>query len=41
MVGSKPSTKFQKIKHSKSMLSLANAFDMKDMLDFEKKLKIF
>jgi DNA ligase (NAD+) len=41
MVGSKPSTKFQKIKHSKSMLSLANAFDMKDMLDFEKKIKNF
>ena len=41
MVGSKPSTKFQKIKHSKSMLSLANAFDMKEMLDFEKKIKNF
>ncbi len=37
-VGFKPSSKFNKIKHSKQMLSLANAFDNKDLLDFEKKI---
>ena len=37
LIGSKPSAKFEKIKHSKPMLSLGNAFQMKDMLDFKKK----
>ena len=31
-VGYRPSDKFQKIKHSKAMLSLSNAFDKADML---------
>tara|TARA_S200000501_G_scaffold373842_1_gene421949 strand:- start:3832 stop:5856 length:2025 start_codon:yes stop_codon:yes gene_type:complete len=39
VVGSKPSGKFEKVKHSKSMLSLSNAFNKEDMLDFEKKIK--
>ena len=30
-------TKFEKVKHSKAMLSLSNAFDKKDMIDFKKK----
>ena len=37
LIGSKPSGKFEKIKHSKSMLSLGNAFNKEDMLDFKKK----
>ncbi|MDA9091834.1 NAD-dependent DNA ligase LigA [Pelagibacteraceae bacterium] len=37
-IGFKPSSKFKKIKHSKQMLSLANAFDSKDIKDFEKKI---
>ena len=41
LIGSKPSNKFEKIKHSKLMLSLGNAFDKEDMLDFKKKLRIF
>ncbi len=41
LVGSKPSLKFEKIKHSKPMLSLANAFVEKDMLDFKKKINNF
>ena len=41
IIGSKPSGKFEKIKHSKPMLSLSNAFDKKDMIDFEKKVKNF
>ena len=40
-VGFNPSGKFEKIKHSKQMLSLSNAFDKNDMLDFEKKIKNF
>ncbi len=40
-VGSKPSKKFKKIKHSKEMLSLANAFGKNDMEDFIKKIKNF
>ena len=40
-VGYRPSDKFQKIKHSKAMLSLSNAFDKADMLDFKKKIKNF
>ena len=38
-VGYKPSLKFSKIKHSKPMLSLANAFDNTDTEDFIKKIK--
>ncbi len=41
IVGSSPSNKFKKIKHLKPMLSLANAFDIKDMSDFIKKIKNF
>ena len=37
-VGFKPSSKFNKIKHSKPMLSLANAFDSNDIKDFIKKI---
>ena len=39
IVGSSPSNKFKKVKHSKPMLSLNNAFNKEDMLDFEKKIK--
>ena len=38
IVGYKPSSKFDKIKHSKPMLSLANAFDDNDIKDFAKKI---
>ena len=41
IVGSKPSNKFKKIKHLKSMLSLSNAFEKKDMEDFLKKIDNF
>ncbi len=41
IVGHKPSVKFQKIRHSKPMLSLANAFNSEDIKDFEKKIKNF
>ncbi len=41
IIGSKPSVKFKKVKHSKPMLSLANAFDKEGMIDFEKKVKNF
>ena len=41
LIGSKPSAKFEKIKHTKPMLSLGNAFQMKDMLDFKKKINNF
>jgi DNA ligase (NAD+) len=37
-VGFKPSSKFNKIRHSKPMLSLANAFDSNDIKDFIKKI---
>ncbi len=40
-IGFKPSNKFQKIKHAKRMLSLGNAFDKEDMIDFRKKIKNF
>ena len=39
IIGSKPSDKFKKVKHSKQMLSLSNAFNKEDMLDFKKKIK--
>ncbi len=41
LVGYKPSSKFEKIKHSKPMLSLSNAFEKKDMIDFKKKIGNF
>ena len=41
IVGSKPSDKFKKIKHSQPMLSLSNAFNKEDMLDFKKKINNF
>jgi DNA ligase (NAD+) len=37
-VGFKPSSKFSKIKHSKPMLSLSNAFNIGDIDDFIKKI---
>ena len=37
-VGFKPSKNFKKIKHKISMLSLSNAFDEKDLKNFEKKI---
>ena len=40
-VGFTPSPKFNKIKHSKPMLSLANAFDNSDIIDFTKKINNF
>ena len=36
IIGSKPSNKFKKVKHSKPMLSLGNAFNKDDILDFKK-----
>ena len=41
IIGFKPSKKFEKIKHSKPMLSLSNAFEKNDMIDFKKKIKNF
>jgi len=38
IVGFKPSKNFKKIKHKIPMLSLSNAFDKKDLLNFEKKI---
>ena len=40
-VGYKPSGKFKKIKHLKSMLSLSNAFGKEDMKDFLSKISNF
>ena len=41
IIGIKPSGKFQKVKHSKQMLSLSNAFDREDMIDFKTKINNF
>ena len=38
IVGSKPSNKFKKIKHTIPMLSLSNAFDKEDVINFLKKI---
>ena len=38
IVGYKPSKNFQKFRHKVQMLSLANAFDKDDLLNFEKKI---
>ena len=40
-VGYKPSKNFKKIKHKMPMLSLNNAFDKEDLLNFEKKIRNF
>ncbi len=40
-VGYKPLEKFEKVKHSKPMLSLANAFSMEDISDFITRIKRF
>ena len=36
-IGYKPSKKFQKIKHKVKMLSLSNAFNQEDLINFQKK----
>ena len=41
LVGSPPTNKFKKVKHLRPMLSLSNAFDKNDMIDFIKKIKNF
>ena len=38
IVGHKPSKNFKKVLHREPMLSLANAFSEKDLIDFEKKI---
>jgi DNA ligase (NAD+) len=40
-IGYKPSKNFKKAKHRISMLSLANAFDKEDLLNFEKRILNF
>ena len=40
-IGFKPSKNFLKYKHRTKMLSLSNAFDQKDLLNFEKKISNF
>ena len=41
IVGSSISNKFKKIEHKSAMLSLANAFNKKDLSDFIERLKKF
>ncbi len=41
IIGSPPSSKFEKVKHLKPMLSLSNSFGQKDMQDFLKKVNNF
>ncbi len=41
IIGSPPSNKFKKINHLKPMLSLSNAFNREDMIDFLKKVNNF
>ncbi len=41
VVGFKPSKIFKKVPHKVPMLSLANAFDEKDLINFEKKINNF
>ena len=38
IVGFKPSKNFKKVLHKVPMLSLANAFDQEDLVNFEKKI---
>ena len=40
-VGYKPSKNFKKVKHGVPMLSLANAFDRNDLINFEKRILNF
>ena len=40
-VGFKPSKIFKKVKHKTPMLSLGNAFDEEDLINFEKKILNF
>ena len=40
-VGSGPSEKFSKVRHAVAMLSLGNAFDDDDVIDFEARIKRF
>ena len=41
IIGSPPLNKFKKVKHLRPMLSLSNAFDENDMVDFQKKINNF
>ena len=41
MVGATPTNKFKKFNHLKPMLSLSNAFEKNDMIDFIKKIQNF
>ncbi len=41
IVGAPPTNKFKKIKHLSPMLSLSNAFNSQDMVDFQKKINNF
>ena len=41
IIGAKPLNKFKKIRHLTPMLSLANAFNLNDMMDFKKKINNF
>ena len=41
IVGAKPLNKFKKIKHLYPMLSLSNAFNLDDMIDFKRKINNF
>ncbi len=41
IIGAPPSNEFKKIKHLRPMLSLSNAFNKENMIDFLKKLKNF
>ena len=41
IVGSPPTGKFKKVKHLSPMLSLSNAFNKEDMVDFNKKINNF
>ena len=38
-VGGQALDKFEKVKHRQAMLSLGNAFEEKDLLDFDKRIK--
>ena len=38
IIGYKPSKNFQKVEHMMPMLSLANAFDEEDLINFEKRI---
>ena len=40
-VGFRPSKNFKKVSHRVPMLSLANAFDEEDLINFEKKISNF